>query len=415
MGFWSIEKNPYPQRFDVPTNDAKEEISKPSHNKPFKDLSSLISYAIDNAGSNDPDDAVCFNDGVLYIHSACPAESVISESPADEAACNRASTLYLPEGLARMLNVKAVEYFALGLERECFALTYAITFTAEYELASVDIFRSKITVQRMTYEEAESKKDLELKELFELSRKLYERRLKNAAVQIDMPEVAITVHKGEDEISINLETLKTFESSAMIREMMLIAGEAGAFFAFRKQIPFQYISQEKPTLPENLAEGLAGEYQKRKCMRSRSVSTQPSKHFALGLSMYAQLTSPLRRYVDLISQQQILRYIDGERLIEKDEFLKRLARSEIAKKNVSQVSRLSRIHWILVYIAKNSEKSFDAVILEIQGNKAHVILTELAYEADINLKSPHKLNDIIKLKATKISIAFRQVNFVELT
>lgn len=411
LGFWSIEKNPYPQRFEVSANDAKEKIPKPTHEKPFTDLRHLTSYAIDNPDSTDPDDAVCFNDGTLYIHVACPAETVTSESNADEEACDRGSTLYLPDLTAKMLNEQAVDYFALGLERECYALTYAITFTAEYEINEVKIFRSKITVERMTYEEADQKKDAELKELFEIADHLYKRRIKNGAIMIRMPEVAVIADKETGDIKI--EPLKTFESSEMIREMMLITGEAGAVFAFRNQIPFQYISQEEPTLPEQISEGLAGEYEKRKCMRSRSVSTQPSKHFALGLSMYAQLTSPLRRYVDLISQQQILKFIDGERLIDRDELLKRLARSEIGKRNVSKASRLSRTHWILVYLARNTEKIFDAVILEIIGKKAHVVLPELAYETDINLKKTHQLNDTIKLKITSVNIAFQKVSFVE--
>lgn len=411
LGFWPLEKNPYPQRFEVASNDAKEKIEKPEHTKPFTDLTQLVSYAIDNADSNDPDDAVCLHDGVLYIHVACPAETVASESPADDCACDRGSTLYLPEQIARMLNRNAVEYYALGLERECFALTFAIRFTADYEIADVQIMRSKITVERLTYEEAETKKDGELQPLFALSRRLYERRIKNGAVVITMPEVDVRVTKNDTAYEIHFETMKTLEAPAMIREMMLIAGEAGAFFAFKNQIPFQYISQEEPTLPEKLAPGLAGEYQKRKCMRSRSVSTQPSKHFALGLSMYAQLTSPLRRYVDLISQQQILKFIDGERLIDRDELLKRLARSEIGKRNINQVARLSRTHWILVYLARNMEKPFDAVVLDMQGNKAHVIVSELAYEADIHVKSPLALNDTVKVKAAKVNIPFQQVNF----
>lgn len=412
LGFWTFQKNPYPTRFGLSTNDAKEKIEKPTWQKDFVDLTHFTSYAIDNPETNDPDDAVCFCNNVLYIHVALPAETITSESPADNEACDRGTTLYLPEVVAKMLNEKAIDYYALGLQKECYALTYAITFTDDYEINEVKIFRSKISVKRLTYEQADKLKNGELKDIFLLSKNLYQRRIKNGAIMIQMPEVSITVDR--DTNKIRLEALKTFESSQMIREIMLITGEAGAFFAFKNQIPFQYISQAEPELPENLAEGLAGEYQKRKCMRPRSVSTQPSKHFALGLSMYAQLTSPLRRYVDLISQQQILNFIDQKRLIDRDEFLKRLARSEIGKANTSKASRLSRTHWILVYIAQNIEKTFDAALLEIIGNKGHVVLPELAYEADINLKKPHKLNDLIKLKAVKVDIPFQKVSFVEI-
>lgn len=50
-----------------------------------------------------------------------------------------------------------------------------------------------------------------------------------------------------------------------------------------------------------------------KAMRSRVVSTVPSKHFALGLSGESSLPVALRRYGDLLSQQQILRFWMGGR------------------------------------------------------------------------------------------------------
>lgn len=412
---WTAEKNPYPQRFEVLSNDAKAAIAEPLHEKPCVDLTHLVSYAIDNPGSTDPDDAICFDGRTLYIHVACPAETVKQGTEADDAACDRGSTLYLPEQIGRMLNENATKYFALGLERECYALTFALNFDQSFEPSDVRIFRSKISVERMTYEQAELKKDGELKPLFELTRRLYARRVKNGAVTIKMPEVSIVASKAAngEESTIEIEPLKTFESSEMIREMMLLAGEAGAMFAFKHQIPFQYISQDEPTLPAKLADGLAGEYQKRKSMHARVLSTVPSKHFALGLSMYAQLTSPLRRYADLLSQQQILCFLDNERLIDRDTFLARLSRTDIGVRNINKVARLSRTHWILVYLQKKQNRTFEAVILEASGNKVHCIIPEIAFEMDMHLKTPRQLNDTLKVKAQDINLAFQSVVFVE--
>ncbi|MEL3908782.1 MAG: RNB domain-containing ribonuclease [Treponemataceae bacterium] len=415
---WTDEKNPYPQRFEVSPNDAKAPIEKPKHDKPFTDLTHLVSYAIDNPGSSDPDDAICLDGETLYIHVACPAETVKHETVADEMACDRGSTLYLPEQVGRMLNEKAIEYFALGLEEECFALSFAICFDENFEPNNVEIFRSKIKVERLTYEEAENQKEGRLKPLFEISRKLNARRIKNGAISISMPEVFVNVTKAETanqqaQSKIELEPIKTFEASEMIREMMLLAGEAGAMFAFKNQIPFQYISQEQVSLPTKLSDGLAGEYQKRKSMRSRVVSTVPSKHFALGLSMYAQLTSPLRRYADLISQQQILRFIDGETLIDRDVFLERLSRAEIGTGAVNRASRLSRTHWILAYLARNTEQTFEATVLEITGHKAYCVISSLAFETDIHIKKERQLNETFLVKISSINLAFQNVVFVE--
>lgn len=42
----------------------------------------------------------------------------------------------------------------------------------------------------------------------------------------------------------------------MVREMMLLAGEGAARFAFKNSIPFPYVSQEAPTIPDDIPEGL---------------------------------------------------------------------------------------------------------------------------------------------------------------
>lgn len=412
-GYWSPEKNPFPQRLEVPINDSKSDIDAPQYTKPVTDLTHLITYAIDNADSTDPDDSVAFYDGVLYVNIACPAETITHGSAADEAAKNRGTTLYLPELIARMLNGKAIEYFALGLNSECHALTFAITFDENFDPRDVKIFRSKIIVKRLTYEDADVKKDAELKSLFELSDKLFSRRIKNGGVSIKLPEIFVTVKKENEQSIVQIEPLKQNASSEMIREIMLITGEAGAMFAFKNGIPFQYISQEKPSLPAKLAQGLAGEYQKRKAMRSRVVSTVPSKHFALGLSMYAQLTSPLRRYVDLISQQQILKFIDGEPLIDRETFLLHLSCADIAVRKANQASRLSKTHWILIYFLQHREETFEAVVLDAIGNKLHLIIAQLAFELDMNAKVSHELNDTILLKITDVDIPNNKVGFRE--
>lgn len=409
LNIWNSAKNPYLTRAHLSGSDARGIVDKPQFQKNFKDLTHLTSYAIDNPGSSDPDDAVCFDNGILYIHVACPAETILPDSSLDEEACDRGASIYLPENIVRMLPESATEYFAL-LSPQCYALTFAIDFDEHFAPRDISIFRSRISVMRLTYKEADAHKDDFLKSLFDLAKKLFERRMQNGAISIEFPEVQIRV---ENKTNIILEPAKQFESSKVIREMMLIAGEAGALFAFKNQIPFQYISQEQASIPHKLPEGLAGEYQKRKHMRTRTMSTVPSRHFGLGLSMYAQVTSPLRRYGDLISQQQILHFIDKEPLIDKDTFLQKLSRAELSVRTLNQVMRLSKTHWILVYMNEHIEKSYEAVILDIFDRKAHIMILELAFETDMSLKTNRTVNEHIFVRVQSLSIPFQQCVCVE--
>ncbi len=49
----------------------------------------------------------------------------------------------------------------------------------------------------------------------------------------------------------------------------------------------------------------------RKKLSRSVVRAQPAFHSSLGMSMYAQVTSPLRRYGDLLLHQQLRDFLDG--------------------------------------------------------------------------------------------------------
>lgn len=41
---------------------------------------------------------------------------------------------------------------------------------------------------------------------------------------------------------------------------------------------------------------------------------EPAYHFSLGMPLYCQITSPLRRYGDLVLHQQLHAYLAGQKL-----------------------------------------------------------------------------------------------------
>ena len=75
---------------------------------------------------------------------------------------------------------------------------------------------------------------------------------------------------------------------------------------------------------------MAGSYQLRRFMRPRTLSTKPGLHWGLGLSQYTQVTSPLRRYPDLLAHQQIRAFLQGRPPLSEEEVLAALAAGEAA-------------------------------------------------------------------------------------
>ncbi|UTY24159.1 ribonuclease catalytic domain-containing protein [Treponema denticola] len=413
-GYWKIEKNPYPTRFKHPLNSPKLELPPIEHNKKYEDLTHLTSYAIDNEGSTDPDDAVCFDGENLWIHIANPADIITPDSKSDMDARKRGATLYIPEGVSRMLGESAVDAFALGLHDDSYALSFKLKLNDSAEILDVDILRTKIKVSCISFETAdEEKMNTNLKPLFEIAEKNRKKREAAGAVSIDMPEVQIKVETENDNQKGFISPYNFTESFLMIKEMMLLAGEAAARFAFKNNIPFQYVSQEAPELPKKLPEGLAGEYRKRKAMRPRNVGTIPAMHSALGIAMYSQITSPLRRYGDLVAHQQLLKFIDGNEVMKTDDLLMRIAAGDIAGKNCSYAERASRQHWTLIYLLQNPDWQGEAVILETIKNTARISIPSIGYETEMRLKKELSINERINIKAEDIDIPNLTVRFVQ--
>ena len=411
--FWTFEKNPYPTRFGHSLHSSKITIPEPVYPSAYLDLTETVAYAIDNKWSTDPDDAVAFDGTYLWVHIANPADTIQAGSSADCDACGRGATLYIPEGAARMLGEKAVDYFALGLDPVSYALSFRILLDENGEIADTALYRSRIKVERLSYEQADAQKDLpDLAPLFAIADKNRMRRSAAGAVSIDFPEVTIRLDTQAEGKKVTIEPVKRTEAADMIKEMMLLAGEAAARFAFKKEIPFQYISQEAPELPKKLPSGLAGEYKKRRAMRPRNVGTIPSMHAALGLAMYGQVTSPLRRYGDLVSHRQLLNFIDGKPLIEASELILNIAAADAAVRTCALAERTSRQHWTLVYLLQNPQWEGSGIVLELQGKKARIFIPELAYESEITLNAEAELNDSIPIKVHSIRLAYLQVHFV---
>lgn len=408
-GVWTVTKNPYPTRWGLSTQSATQRLAPP----PEEERITLEqeAYAIDNQWSTDPDDAIAFDGQYVWVHIADPASSVYPDSPIDIAARHRGATLYIPEGAVRMLAEDSLEDYALGLTPLSRALSFCIELDENGAVLSCKVLKTLVKVKRYTYEEADMQKDSpQLAPLYAIARRNEQRRLKAGAVSITLPEVHISVTDG----IVNISPALSWESNNVVREFMLLAGEAVAKFAFKNGIPFPFVSQEKPDLPTNILDGYAGQYQLRRCMRSRSLGVTPMQHAGLGLGMYTQVTSPLRRYSDLVAHQQLRAFIDGRPLLNKDTMLERIAAGDAAAGASVKAERKSNLHWTLVYLTQNPQWEGDAVVVELKGKQALCLIPSLAQETLLTPSRTVALNDTIKVRAGNIDIPTLSVNFISL-
>lgn len=311
-----------------------------------------------------------------------------------------------------MLAEESLSDYALGLKRNSYALSFRLLLEDNCAIKECKVFKTQVDVECITYEEADQRKDSpELKPLYEIARKNIARRNLQGAVNINLPEVHITVDPETKKVSIC--DITPYESADVVREMMLLAGEGAAHFAFENNIAFPYVSQEAPDIPQDLPEGLAGEFKTVKSMHKRSVGVTPAAHAGIGIGMYSQVTSPLRRYSDLIAHQQLRAFLDGRELIDKNTMLERISAGDEAAIACKKVERKSNMHWTLVYLLQNPEWTGEAVMVEQKGNLCVFLIPSIAQQTTLVPSKPLKLNDKITVKAGNIDISTQTVLFSE--
>jgi exoribonuclease-2 len=405
--------NPHPSRYGVSVTSATAVVPPPPEEERL-DLTGLPAFAIDNEWSDDPDDAVYFEPesggaGTLYVHVADPAASIRDGTEAADEAIARGVTFYAPEGVSRMITADAFPFYALGLNETSPAMTFKIGLKADCSIAAVEIFRSTVRVTRLTYRQAD--RDDRIAPLIALAERNIEKRLNLGAALIDFPEVRITVKDGRAGIT----PLESCRSADAVRECMLLAGEAAARWALERSLPFPYISQETGDIPNTIYEGLAGSYQLRRCMRPRSVSTKPGLHWGLGLDIYSQVTSPLRRCTDLLAHQQISAVLRGEKPLDEDAFLLKTGAAERAALAVSRADRATVLHWKLVYLLDKIDSVWDAVLLDKNGARAVLFIPALGMETSCAFGRSGKnipLNGAAKLKLKSVNLPESAAGFV---
>lgn len=407
VGYWKNQVNPHPSRFGLSLSSAAVPVQPPPE-EDRTDLTGLPAYAIDNEWSADPDDAVSLQGDILYVHVADPAAVVVPGSPADREARDRGATLYLPEGSFRMLAEEALPRYALGLGEVSPALTFKMRLAEDGTPVETEILKSLVKVRRLSYAQADgAAAEPDLAGLFALAERNLGRRKAAGAVAIDLPEVHLSVADG----TVLFEPIRDYRSASMVRECMLLAGEGAARWAIRNLVPFPYVAQELGDLPAEPLGGLAGSYQLRRCMRPRRLSAQVGTHGGLGLAVYTQVTSPLRRYTDLLAHQQIRAVLAGRMPLSSDEILAALAAGEAAASATVQAERASRAHWTMVYLSERIGAKFSGILVERRGNRGTVLIPELALETQVNLKGDASPNDELELTVVSVKIPELEAGF----
>ncbi len=411
-GYWPPHHNPYPARLGVELKSSTGPLPRLPE-EPRRDLTHLQAWAIDDHGNQDPDDAISLDGEQIWVHVADVAALITPDSELDLQARAHGANLYLPERVITMLPREATEQLGLGLQQRSPALSFRFTLDHDARPEAIEITPSWVQVTRISYDEVEQQIDhAPFAALYQLALRYQQRRRNQGAIRIQLPEVKVQAHEAE----VTLTPLPALRSRDLVTEFMLMAGEAAARFAEGHQIPFPYSTQPPPDPdpqgnpwphPETVAEMFAF---RRRFQRSQST-TIPSLHAGLGMSYYSQVTSPLRRYLDLVAHQQLRHWITGTPLLDNEAIIERVGAAEAVIGSVRRAERLSNLHWKLIWLQQRPDWRGEGIVVEINGERITLLIPELALDCKIKQKGSISLGERLPITLGSVDLSEQLFRF----
>jgi exoribonuclease-2 len=417
LGLWHVHENLFLRRSQIPMTFPSKvldvakhrlQVSPPDYDRHRLDLTHLKVYTVDDESTLEIDDGLSLEylSGDLqrlWIHIADPTRWLSPGDDLDLEARRRSTTVYLPTGMIPMFPAElATGPMSLVQGQECFALSFAVTLNDTGAVLDYEILSSLIKpTYRLTYADVDEILELgvqaepELEAIARWAKRRQTWRQSQGAISIQMPESSIKVE--DDEITINV--LENSMARDMVAEMMILAGEVAGRYGQHHHLPLPFRNQPQPELPpeEELLQLPAGPVRScaiRRCMPRSEVSIQPARHASLGLDTYIQVTSPIRRYSDLLAHFQIKANLRGEAPPFSAGEMQELVQGIMAAvQEASSVERQTNRYWGLEYLRRHAQESWQALML--RWLREHENLGLILIE-DLGLELPMRFHRAIE-------------------
>jgi ribonuclease R len=370
---------------NIPDQVSEKTIQKDDERQDLRDLKLVT---IDGADAKDLDDAVSIeklsNDVYrLGVHIADVSHYVTEDSPLDNEAYSRATSIYLVDRVIPMLP-KKLSNGICSLNPQVDRLTMSVFI--EYRLHGkhgVEIIDHQITKSvinsnhRLTYDQVQNilenensseRKEYsdfveELEMMNDLRDRLRQNRFDEGSMDFNFTEVKVEL--DEEGHPVNLKKRHHREAEQLIEEFMIAANRIVAAEMSWREMPFIYRVHEEPDLDrmqqfnefihnfgyrlkgvkngvhpralQEILEDVRGSKEEKiietvmlRSLKKAVYSEKNIGHFGLGITHYSHFTSPIRRYPDLTAHRVIKEtitegYLSDERQDELDNQLPKIA------------------------------------------------------------------------------------------
>ena len=271
-------------------------------------LATVSAFSIDDSATTEIDDAFSvqpLGDRTrIGIHIAAPAVVLPRGHSVDMVARSRMSTVYAPGLKYTMLPDDWIESLSLNEGREVAVMSLYVDVDAQtYEVVSTESRLERLRIQSnlrhdrldaivteatIAGGEFDSPHAAQLSTLWHVARKLLARReqVRGRPEPIGRVDYSFELEGMDDQARVTLlQRRRGAPLDSIVAELMIFANSTwGGWLAARR---------------------IAGIYRSQALGRVK-MGTVPAPHEGIGVEHYAWCTSPLRRYVDLVNQRQLL-------------------------------------------------------------------------------------------------------------
>ena len=412
-----------------------------------RDFRSLPTVTIDGETARDFDDAISIEklesgNFRLWVHIADVSHYVRTDSPLDQEAFRRGTSVYfpdraipmLPEGLSNGL-------CSLNPKVDRLTLTAVMEIDAEGAVQNREFCRSVIcSDERMTYTDVKKilvDKDKRLRERFrslvkplswmlQLCEVLVSQRRQRGSIDFDLPEAEIE-YDANGEV-LDIVRSERNQAHRIIEEFMLLANETVAEYLESSEVDLIYRIHDDPdplkveefekvasqfgyslerdrkggypsSSFQKLAKKLAGRTEERflsylmlRSFKRAQYSAVNRGHFGLASPCYTHFTSPIRRYPDLVVHRILKGALEGKssstesgRLSER---LQEMATRSSEREQKAVEAEREIMRWLMAeFMAKRLGEEYDGFIIGVKRNGFFVELLDHCVEGYVPVET----------------------------
>ncbi|MDP2163114.1 MAG: RNB domain-containing ribonuclease [Hydrogenophaga sp.] len=290
-------------------------------------MAPVQAFSIDDSHTTEIDDALSIQGlgsgtVTLGIHIAAPGLAVLPDGPIDQVARNRLSTVYMPGQKITMLPDEVVQAYTLEAGRDCPALSLYVTL----DEATLVIQERRTVLERVSiaHNLRHDQLDTVITEDWLNGTAPASEALVEAHIEVLQPQLAF-IFRLARHLKAQREVVRgkpenfsrpdyTFRLEGVVGSEP--AGDERVVIATRQRgAPLDLMVAEAMILANSswgqwLAEcGVPGIYRSQASLQPGvkvRMGTKAQPHAGIGVPSYAWSTSPLRRYVDMVNQWQII-------------------------------------------------------------------------------------------------------------